>query len=160
MAKSSTYWISHSVSVDVASAFNWQIKISRNVSRTPKNGLGTKNYTNVSIYTQHHVLLPAQNLNLDYLSINLPVNCLSSQHSCFSSGVLAVLRSTRDFSLLLASSCVIDWRGAALTMQPGPCSALHLSEGASILPLFSTLSIFFPLQSFLFSETVSGRHEK
>ncbi len=95
------------------------------------------------------MLLPAQNQNLDYLSINLPVNCLSSQHSCFSSGVLAVVHSTRDFCLLLASSCVIDRRGAALTMQPGPCSALHLSEGASILPL----SIFFPLQSFLFSKT-------
>lgn len=119
--------------------------------------------TSVSIYTQHHVLLPAQNQNLDYLSINLPVNCLSSQHSCFSSGVLAVLHSTRDFSLLLASSCVIDRRGAALTMLPGPCSALHLSEGASILHslyLFSSSKLFIQRNSEWKTWEVEGRIEQ
>ncbi len=130
----------------MASASNCHVKKAQMFQEHPRTPPPS---TSVSIYTQHHVLLPAQNQNLDYLSINLPVNCLSSQHSCFSSGVLAVVHSTRDFCLLLASSCVIDRRGAALTMQPGPCSALHLSEGASILPL----SIFFPLQSFLFSKT-------
>lgn len=104
-----------------------------------------------------------QNQNLDYLSINLPVNCLSSQHSCFSSGVLAVLHSTRDFSLLLASSCVIDRRGAALTMLPGPCSALHLSEVASILHsryLFSSSKLFIQRNSEWKTWEVEGRIEQ
>lgn len=102
-------------------------------------------YTNVNIYNQHHVLLPAPKSEFR-LSINQSI-CLSIAFPlnipAFPLVFLAVLHSTRDFSLLLTSSCAIDRRGAGLTMQPGPCSALHLSEGASILPLFSTLSIFF-----------------
>lgn len=89
-----THWISHSASLGVASTFNCQFNICTNVSRTPKYRLPTQMLT----FTPSTMCcsLP-QNLNLDFLSINLPVNCLSSQHSCFSSGVFSCASFNQGF---------------------------------------------------------------
>lgn len=100
--------------------------------------------TNVSNVLRNHLYPTPSPVSLTKSEFRLSIN-QSVRQLPFLSTFLLFLPSLSCTSF---NQGFLGPASVSLSIGEGPCSALHLSEGPSILPLFSTLSIFFPFKAF------------